>query len=157
MDCSHLQAKRQMRTKLFYLTGIKKNWRHVTKVVDNIVWLPLTSLSHNSLPKLISPTHSLISQSPHSTMTCWSMSRLYILYELWPHVMLVSEMTVTRHVTNGLAGKYRWVHTMKRMHLVWWCLANISRRQVSAEWTQKETLQIIAWVAMCTLCADNYK
>jgi hypothetical protein len=28
-------------------------------------------------------------------------------------MMGVSEMTVTRHVANDLAGKYRWVHTMK--------------------------------------------
>jgi hypothetical protein len=64
-------------------------------------------------------------------------------------MMGVSEMTVTRHVANDLAGKYRWVHEERP--------CKHSGRQVSAEWTQRETLQIIAWLAMCTLCADNYK
>jgi hypothetical protein len=60
-------------------------------------------------------------------------------------MMVVSEMMTTRQVANDLAGMYKWMQTMKRN------LANVSRRQVSAEWRQIETLQIIVkW------SADNY-
>jgi hypothetical protein len=66
-------------------------------------------------------------------------------------MMVFSEMMTTRQVANDLAGMYKWMQTMKKN------LANVSRRQVCAEWRQIETLQIIVWLAKCTWSADNYK